>query len=106
MTSAYSRCLAELKALAETTIRECTFPKTTHYFGKEEGNVLLPSGDEKYISFWVRDAAMMAESGLVPNEDLKRYIEIIATCGQNGYTTRIPFIASKEIKEQAKGVFF
>lgn len=25
---------------------------------------------------------------------------------KNGYTTRIPFIASKEIKEQAKGVFF
>ena len=23
-----------------------------------------------------------------------------------GYTTRIPFIASKEIKEKAKGVFF
>ena len=25
---------------------------------------------------------------------------------KNGYTTRIPFIASKEIKEQSKGVFF
>ena len=25
---------------------------------------------------------------------------------KNGYTTRIPFVASKEIKEQAKGVFF
>ena len=25
---------------------------------------------------------------------------------KNGYTTRIPFIASKEVKEQAKGVFF
>ena len=25
---------------------------------------------------------------------------------KNGYTTRIPFAASKEIKEKAKGVFF
>ena len=25
---------------------------------------------------------------------------------KNGYTTRIPFIASAEIKKQAKGVFF
>lgn len=25
---------------------------------------------------------------------------------KNGYTTRIPFVASKEVKEQAKGVFF
>ena len=30
--------------------------------------------------------------------------QIVAS--RNGYTTRIPFIASKEIKEQAKGVFF
>lgn len=49
--------------------------------------VLLPSGDEKYVSFWVRDAAMMAESDLVSDEDLKCYIEIIALCGQNSAET-------------------
>jgi hypothetical protein len=78
-------CLAELKALAVKTIEDCTFEKTVTYFGKAEtARVLLPSGDEKYAFFWVRDSAMMAESGLVADEDLKRYIEIIALCGQNG----------------------
>ena len=78
------KCVDELKALAIKTINDCTVKKTTAYFGKEtQLNVLLPSGDEKYVSFWVRDAAMMAESGLISNCDLKRYIEIIALKGQN-----------------------
>ena len=78
------KCVDELKALAIKTINDCTVEKTTAYFGKETKlNVLLPSGDEKYVSFWVRDAAMMAESGLISNCDLKRYIEIIALKGQN-----------------------
>ena len=78
----------ELKSLALQTIADCTLTKETSYFGKtEKCGILLPSGDEKYFSFWVRDAAMMAQSGLVESADLKRYIEIIATCGQNGSQT-------------------
>ncbi|MBE6589690.1 MAG: hypothetical protein E7643_05870 [Ruminococcaceae bacterium] len=48
--------ICELKALAEGTVRDCTFQKNMEFFGKKEKiNVLLPSGDEKYGSFWVRD---------------------------------------------------
>ena len=110
-----TRCVDRLREIAEKTVYDCTFPKETCYFGKPaEGNVLLPSGDEKYISFWVRDAAMMAESGLVSNADLKRYIEIIATCGQNGSQTRTlgnglrvpPFAVADHINYDGKPVFF
>ena len=46
------KCVDELKALAIKTINDCTVEKTTAYFGKETKlNVLLPSGDEKYVSF-------------------------------------------------------
>jgi len=110
-----TRCVDGLREIAEKTVCDCTFLKETCYFGKPaEGNVLLPSGDEKYISFWVRDAAMMAESGLVPNEDLKRYIEIIATCGQNGEQSLHlanglivpPFAVADHINYDGKPVFF
>ena len=81
--------ICELKALAGRTVRDCTFQKNVEFFGKKEKiSILLPSGDEKYRSFWVRDAAMMAQSGLVADADLKRYLEIIATHGQNGDKTR------------------
>ncbi|MBQ6825449.1 MAG: hypothetical protein IJP34_02165 [Clostridia bacterium] len=74
-----------LKATAIKTIADCTFGKKVNYFKEEkEVPVLLPSGDEKYVSFWVRDCAMMAESKLIPNHLLKKYIEIISTYGQNG----------------------
>ncbi|MBR7133634.1 MAG: hypothetical protein IKD04_08910 [Clostridia bacterium] len=77
-----------LRDLAIKTIADCTFEKRVSYFGKEKVMpLLLPSGDEKYISFWVRDCAMMAESGLIPDSILKSYIEIIALCGQNGKET-------------------
>ena len=90
MQDRIKKCFDALKALALRTINACTIEKTTTFFGKEEHlKVLLPSGDEKYVSFWVRDAAMMAESGLISNDDLKRYIEIIALKGQNGDSCRL-----------------
>lgn len=77
-----------LKTLAVKTIGDCTFSKDVKYFGIESKcDILLPSGDEKYYSFWIRDAAMMAESGLIPDDDLKKYIEIIVTHAQNGEDT-------------------
>ena len=77
-----------LKGIATKTIDDCTFLKKTNYFNEEkEETVLLPSGDEKYGSFWIRDCAMMAECKLIPDSLLKRYIQIIATHGQNGKDT-------------------
>ncbi len=40
------------------------------------------------------------------NKDIFAWPTKKIVAAKNGYTTRIPFIASKEIKEQAKGVFF
>lgn len=44
----------------------------------------IPSGDMKYEAFWIRDAAMMAESGLIPHEEIKGWLDLIALAGQNG----------------------
>ena len=108
-------CQAALLALATDTIRACTFQKRVSYFGREEtADVLLPSGDEKYLSFWVRDAAMMAESGLLSDDALLRYIGIIACHGQNGEGTRHlangltvpPYAVADHINYDAHPVFF
>ena len=40
------------------------------------------------------------------NKDIFAWPTKKIVAAKNGYTTRIPFIASKEIKEMAKGVFF
>lgn len=40
------------------------------------------------------------------NRDIFEWPAKMIVAAKNGYTTRIPFIASKEIKEAAKGVFF
>lgn len=109
------RVVDELRTLAVKTVTDCTFKKSVSYCGVESDiNVLLPSGDEKYRSFWVRDAAMMAESGLVENVDLKRYVEIIATHGQNGASERClenglrvpPFAIADHINYDGNPVFF
>lgn len=105
--------LNELEALARKTIADCTHVKQVAY-ADQPIRLLLPSGDEKYVAFWVRDAAMMAESGLVPDGDLRRYIEIIASCGQNGPDTlRLahglevpPFAVADHVNYNGKPVFF
>ena len=40
------------------------------------------------------------------NRDIFEWPAKMIVAAKNGYTTRIPFIASKEIKEAARGVFF
>ena len=40
------------------------------------------------------------------NKDIFAWPTKMIVAAKNGYTTRIPFAASKEVKEQAKGVFF
>ena len=108
-------CLGALRDLAARTIRDCAFTKRASYFGKEEDTVvLLPSGDEKYLSLWVRDCAMMAESGLLSDRDLERYLSIVALCGQNGADTRFlengltvpPYAVADHINYDGCAVFF
>lgn len=40
------------------------------------------------------------------NKDIFAWLTKKIVAAKNGYTTRIPFVASKEIKEKAKSVFF
>ena len=40
------------------------------------------------------------------NQDIFAWPTKKIVAAKNGYTTRIPFVASQEMKEQAKGVFF
>ena len=40
------------------------------------------------------------------NREIFEWPTKMIVAAKQGYTTRIPFIASKEIKQQAKGVFF
>ena len=40
------------------------------------------------------------------NRDIFEWPTKMIVAAKNGYTTRIPFAASKEVKEKAKGVFF
>ena len=110
-----AKLLAKLENIAKKTIEDCYFCKKTTYFGKEEEiKLLLPSGDEKYYSFWLRDCALMAESGLVPSQFLKKYIEIFATCGQNGSSTIYldnglevpPYAMTDHVNYDGKPVFF
>ena len=104
-----------LKSIAKKTIKDCTFKKQADYFSKNQKfNLVLPSGDEKYLSFWVRDFVMMAESQLFSKFELKKYIEIIATCGQNGEKEIAlenglivpPFAIADHVNYNAKPVFF
>ncbi len=70
-----------LKDLAADVIDRCTFTTKTAY-----GTVrlLLPAGDNGYPAFWVRDAAMMMQTGLVEPGVMRQAVETTALYGQNG----------------------
>ena len=104
-----------LKKVASEVLEQCTFERHCDYLGKSEVmRVAVPSGDDKYPSFWVRDCAMMAESGLFSREDWKRYIQIIARHGINDSKTKIlanglsvpPYAVADHINYDGKPVFF
>ncbi len=104
-----------LKKMALEVLEACTFEQKCDYFGESElMRIAVPSGDGKYPSFWVRDCAMMAESGLFSREDWKRYIQIIARYGINGSKTRTlqnglsvpPYAVADHINYDGKPVFF
>jgi len=104
-----------LKKTASAVLEACTFAQKCDYLGKSEVmRIAVPSGDGKYPSFWVRDCAMMAESGLFDRTDWKRYIQIIARHGINGLEVRTlenglsvpPFAVADHINYDGKPVFF
>lgn len=78
-----------LKKNAEFVIKACTVTEETMYDGvKKVESVLIPAGGgkypAKYPSMWVRDVAMNSVCGVVSPELMRRHVEIIAKCGQNG----------------------
>ena len=71
----------KLRVIAEDIITRCTFPTETAYGHAE---LLLPAGDNGYPAFWVRDSAMMMQTGLVPPAVMRQAIETTSRFGQNG----------------------
>ncbi len=106
---------ARLLELAKKGISDCTIPKQVSLDGEVRRiPLLLPSGDETYDSFWIRDCAMMAESGLLDPALLQTYIALIASCGQNDAAARNlanglivpPFAVADHINYDGRPVFF
>lgn len=108
-----SGLLSNLKNLAVKTIEDCTFDKMFVNCDAPV-RILLPAGNEKYLAFWIRDTAMMAESHLISNNDLLRYVSISAAYGQNGSQTRYlknglivpPYALTDHINYNGKAVYF
>jgi hypothetical protein len=73
----------------------------------------VPSGDMKYKSFWVRDAAMMASCGLIPTDEIRGWLDLVAAA-QNGPAPRIlanglqvpPWSIADHINDDGRPVFF
>lgn len=79
---------AQFEALAAATLAACKTEVTLTLQGKpQQLSLYLPGGDEKYPAFWTRDAYMMACSGLVPQQAVEGWIELLCLCGQNGPET-------------------
>lgn len=71
----------KLREIAENIISRCTFPTETSY---GHAKLLLPAGDNHYPAFWIRDCAMMMQTGLVPPAVMRQAIETTSRFGQNG----------------------
>lgn len=81
---------AWLEGHTRTVIERChrvAAPLTGCYDSPK--SVYVPGGDDKYPSFWIRDAVMTCASGLVPSEDIRDMLEIILA-HQNGPKARKP----------------
>ncbi len=88
MNTQFYNDLAYLKERAEDVLRRSTVTVSACYDGERKDTaVLIPGGDNKYPSFWVRDCCMNTLCGLVSTEDIRRYITIMASHGQNGAET-------------------
>lgn len=74
-----------LKEIAVSVLNQCTRTITIPDVG--EIQIVVPSGDMKYPSFWIRDSVMMAESGLLSAEFILEWLRFIARFGQSGENT-------------------
>lgn len=115
MENNFSEELAYLKQTAQRILDACTFTRETDWFGTRRARrVLLPGGDEKYKSFWVRDTAMMSLSGLAAAEDLELWLRVMAAHGQNGPETLTlknglsvpPWALADHINDNGRPVWF
>lgn len=78
----YKNLLKQYRRMAERTIKACTLRRVADYLGvRKRYKLLLPSGNNKYDSFWVRDCAMMSLSGLVPPRAVKFYLDVFLSHG-------------------------
>ncbi len=106
------RQAAALRTIAKDIIDRCTWIKDTAHSGQTP--LLLPAGDNGYPSFWVRDSAMMMQSGLVDAAHMRQYIRITSLFGQNGAEERnlahglhVPaWAVADHINDNGKAVFF
>ena len=81
--------LSRLESIARSTLEKSTVLVETEYLGETaQRRLLLPCGDLKYPSFWLRDCAMAGLSGLLPDGVLREYVAIFAVHGQNGAEPR------------------
>lgn len=71
-------------ALREIAIHNLAMCAMTVILHDRVYHIHVPSGDMKYESFWIRDAAMTAQSGLISTAELRDWIELICRFGQNG----------------------
>ena len=84
-----AKLLGELESVCRSTLEQCTVSVETRFGGEEKtSRLLLPCGDLKYPSFWVRDCVMSCLSGLVDDDAVREYLEGFASYGQNGPETR------------------
>ena len=58
-------------------------PRRAPNFSEEAATVYVPGGDDKYPSFWIRDAAMQCRSGLIDGAAMENMLKVILSF-QNG----------------------
>ncbi|MCM8820687.1 MAG: hypothetical protein NC932_01880 [Candidatus Omnitrophica bacterium] len=68
-------------------IKKCRRKVSVPYFPRNNVFVYIPGGDEKYPSFWIRDAVMQCRSGFIPFDEMKTMLGIILFF-QNGQEYR------------------
>lgn len=77
-----------LKEIAGKIIEKCRREAIAMVNGTEQRvNVYVPGGDDKYPSFWIRDAIMQCSSGMIPVEEMTTMLDIIMLY-QNADKTR------------------
>ena len=77
-----------LEQTAREVIRKCRRQAVAVVNGREQRvNVYVPGGDDKYPSFWLRDAVMQSSSGVIPVSEMTIMLDTLLSY-QNGSDTR------------------